>query len=139
MSDLVISAANVLPGAGAQYQTGTCGSTAVTAGMVVYLDPATNTFIPADANASSVTATAAGIALHGSSPGQPLKIQTAGVIALGAVLTIAKPYFLSASNLAGGICAFGDVTSTWNTTILGVALTTGNLSLNIFNSGAVNA
>ena len=41
MADLTITAANVVPGAGARITNGTAGAT-VTAGQVVYLDPADN-------------------------------------------------------------------------------------------------
>ncbi len=136
MADLTIVAASVIPGAGAQYQSGISGATIV-AGTVVYLDAATNTFKLCDANLSLAAATVVGIALHASLAGQPLKVQTAGVIAMGVVFTVGKVYVLSATT--GGIIAdVGDLAPGWYTALLGIALTTSTLSLSIVNSGIVN-
>jgi hypothetical protein len=135
VADLTVTPANVVSGASAQFLTGTAGAS-VTAGQPVYLDTGTNTYKPADANASAATAVVAGVALHGATTGQPLKIQTAGVLAFGAILTVGVIYVLSSN--AGGIAPAADLAAGWYTSILGVATTTGNLTLGLNNSGVAN-
>lgn len=137
MADLVITATDVVKGSGANIERGIAGGT-ITAGQPVYKDSADSDKIKAaDANASSATATVVGIALHGATANQPIAYQTGGNITLGAVLTLAKVYVLSAT--AGGIAPVADLASGWRTSILGVAVSTSSLMLTINNSDAVNA
>ena len=131
MADLSITAANVLNSGGGGVAQGTAGAS-ITAGQTVYLDSATTTIKLADANLSSAASTVVGIALHAASSGQPILYQTDGVITLGSVLTAGLIYVNSAT--AGAIAPSADLTSTWRTSILGVALTSSTLKLNIVNS-----
>lgn len=134
-SDLSITAANVVSGTTPtpQFENGTAGAT-ITAGQVVYKDATTNTYKLADNDgASAALASVAGIALHGASSGQPLKVQTAGGINVGATLTVGEIYVLSAT--PGGIAPKADLATGKRVTVLGVATTTSNLMLKSIVSG----
>lgn len=115
MADVSITAANVVHDINAAYGSGVAGVT-ITAGQVVYLDAGTNTIKLADANASSATADAVGIALHGALSGQPIKYQTGGDITVGGTVTVGGAYVVSAT--PGGIAPVADLTSGWYTKLL---------------------
>ena len=134
MADLTVTASQVLSSTGAVFATGTAGAT-ITAGQPVYYD-GTN-YQPADANASSTTAAAVGIALHASLTGQPIKIQTAGDITIGAGAAPAVGTIYVVSATAGGIAPSSDGTTGWYTTILGVGAATNIIKLQIYASGQV--
>jgi hypothetical protein len=137
MADLTITAANVVPGAGARITNGTAGAT-ITAGQVVYLDPADNRFKLADCdNASATIRSPFGIATHGAATGQPLAVQTAGELTLGATLAAGEAYYLSPN--AGGIAPRADILSGDNTVLIGLARTTAIITVNIVASGAALA
>lgn len=122
MADLSITVASVIPGSGSSRTTGTAGAT-ITAGQVVYLDTATNTYKLADTDsATAAVRSPSGIALHGSLSGQPLTVLTAGPITIGAALTAAVAYYLSGT--AGGICPVADVAAGDYTCIIGIATST---------------
>lgn len=136
-ADVTITATDVLAGTDATFATGTAGGT-ITAGQPVYIDTSdSNKIKAADANASDLASTVAGISLHAATSGQPIKYQTGGNITLSAVLTLAKVFVLSAN--AGGIAPVADLTTGWRTSILGVALSTSSLKLAITNSLTTNA
>jgi hypothetical protein len=133
MADLVITAANVVAGAGAKTLHGIAGAT-VTAGQVVYRDPTTRKFLLADADSGTAAAREpAGIALNGASLNQPLTIITEGDINLGATLTVGATYYLSGT--AGGIAPAADVSTGEFVTVLGVASATNNLDMKMIVSG----
>lgn len=137
MADLSLTAANVVPGSGARITTGTAGAT-ITAGQVVYLDPADNRFKLADCdNASAAVRAAFGIAVNGASAGQRISVQTAGELAMGAVLAAGVSYYLSPN--AGGIAPIADIQSGDHTVLVGLARTTGILAVGIKASGAALA
>jgi hypothetical protein len=131
MADLSITAANVLKGANAVVYYGTAGA-AITAGQVVYKDAATGTYKLADSNVAGAT-TPAGIALHAAATGQPLAVQTAGDITLGAVLTAGAAYYLSET--AGGIEPAADLGSGETIALLGLAKSISVLALKITMPG----
>lgn len=134
MADISVTATSVLKGTNAKTGRGIAGAT-VTAGQPIYRDSSDNNELkPADANASDATATVIGIALHGSSDGQPLEYITEGNLTFNAVLTSGTVYVASAT--AGGIAPVADLTTGWRTTILGVGTSTTNMYLSIFPSGA---
>lgn len=134
MPDLVLVPAQVLPGPGATYAYGVAG-VAITAGQVCYLDAATKQFTLADANGTVTTATAKGVAMHASSPGQPLTLQSGGEIVLGAgaAMVVGGLYVLSAN--PGMVAPSGDLAAGHWTTLLGVAVSATNLRLAVLNSG----
>lgn len=133
MTDLVITAANVVAGSGAKKIAGTAGVT-VTAGQVVYLDSATSTYKLADNNsATAAVRSPDGIALHGSLANQPLTILASGPIAAGATLTAGVAYYLS--DTPGGICAVADLATGEYPVILGIATSTSVLNVKIQEAG----
>ena len=137
MSDLVITAANVVAGSGAKKVTGTAGAS-VTAGQVVYNDSATNTYKLADNDsATAAVRSPAGIALHAAASGQPLTILTQGPITIGATTAVGTIYCLSST--AGGICPSADIASGDYNTILGIGTSTTVIDVKIHESGAVVA
>ncbi len=140
MSDVSITAANVIAGANAKKRTGRAGAT-ITAGQVVYEDSSDSSdFKLADANASAATANPVGIALHGASDGQPLTIVTedddftpGGTLSLSAGAD-SGVYVLSGT--AGGIAPVGDLASGMYPVILGVAKSATKMNLKIVRGTA---
>lgn len=134
MADLILTAASVLPGAGASTKNVTSGATIV-AGKTVVRDPATSKWVLADSNHATVALrTTGGIALNGASDGQPLTILTGGPITLGAVLTAGVGFYQS--DTPGGICPVADVGAGERAVFLGIATSTSSLAVDIQDSGA---
>jgi hypothetical protein len=133
MSDLIITAANVIAGTGARKILGTAGAT-ITAGKVVYLDTSVSKYKLADNNSSTAAIRSPkGIALNGASDGQPLVIIEEGPLTIGATLEPGAVYFLS--DTPGGICPVADLASGEYPTILGIATSTTVLDVDILESG----
>lgn len=133
MADLSITATSVLAGGGAKTVEGVAGA-ALTAGQVVYLDSATNSYKLADNNSATAAARSPdGIALNGAASGQPVEVLTRGPVTIGATMTAGVVYYLSAT--AGGICPVADLTTGHYPTILGIATSTTVLSVQIHESG----
>lgn len=135
MSDLVITASSVVPGANAQFGSGVAGA-AITAGQTLYSDASdSNKLKLADCDGASGLRTCVGIAVCGAAAGQRVTYQKAGKISLGSVLTQGKVYVLS--DTAGGIMPVEDLESGDYVSILGVAESTSVLALipNLHNSG----
>jgi hypothetical protein len=135
MTDISITAGSVVKGANAIVETGHAGET-VTAGQAIYLDTSTMLYMKADSNAATAAARQVrGIALNGASANQPLAIQKAGDITIGATLTGGTTYYLSDS--PGGICPLADVGSGEYFCIIGIAKSSSMMSLS-FNYSAVS-
>lgn len=132
MTDISITAADVIPSNGARTIEGVSGGT-ITAGQVVYLDTATNTYKLADADDTAAKAVVAGIALNAASAGQPVTIQVQGTIDPGGTVVVGEIYVLSGN--AGGIAPEGDLASGDYVSIIGVGTTAALISLFIKNSG----
>jgi hypothetical protein len=129
MADLTITAANVVAGSNTVRDDGTAGET-VTAGKAVYKSSTTNKWMLADSNSATAEARkATGIALNGASLNQPVAVQKAGDITIGATLTAGTAYYLS--DTAGGICPLADVGEGEYVCMLGLAKSTSILALNI--------
>lgn len=132
MADISVTAANVLPGAGAVVEDGLAGAT-ITAGQVCYRD-SDGTFKLADADgASAIIRTGRGVALNGAAAGQPLRIQRQGEITIGATMTAGTTYYLS--NTPGGICPVADVGTGEYYHIIGIAKSTTVMLLALAYSG----
>lgn len=130
------TAANVLFSTGAVIDRTKFSGATITAGMPVYIDSADGKAKIADNNVSAALANVYGIALNGASDGQPVDIQTAGDINLGATLTVGETYVLSAT--AGGIDAVSAISTNY-VSLLGVARTAAILQLKINNTGIQHA
>jgi hypothetical protein len=116
MTDLTITAANVVPGSGYSRAVGIAGE-AITAGQSVFLDSSTGKWMKADANATGKKSVG-GIALTGSALNQPIVVLTAGDITIGATVEPGTAYCLS--NTAGGICPQADLTTGDDVVLIGL-------------------
>lgn len=133
MSDLTITAANVVAGSGARQTTGVAGGV-VTAGQVAYLDSATSTYKLADNNSATAEVRSPdGIALHAAAAGQPLTVLTGGRITIGAAVTAGVAYYLS--DTPGGICPVADLATGEYPTIIGLAISTTVLDVKFHEAG----
>ena len=133
MADLSITATNVAPSSGSVTIDVTSGTT-ITAGKACYVLDSDGKAYLADTNSGTAAARALrGIALNGASAGQPVRLQTAGQITIGATVGVGTVYVLSAT--AGGIAPVTDLASGHYTSIVGVGLTSAVIGLNIYNSG----
>jgi hypothetical protein len=135
MAVLTITAASVAKGARTNTKNGTAGA-AITQGQPVYLDAATSTLFPADADVLA-SAAVVGIALNAASTGQPVTYQTSGPITIGATVVTGTAYY--ASTTAGGICLESDLASGDFATFLGFATSTTVITLDIKASGVAKA
>lgn len=128
MSDINITAGNVIPGARARFQDGILGAT-LTAGQVVYSDPADSGKLKAaDANVAAATGVV-GILANGGSSGQPARVITEDDdLTIGGALSMSAPvYILSAT--PGGIAPVGDIAAGWYPIVIGIAKSTTKLIL----------
>lgn len=134
MTDVSITAANVVESTGAQLGYGKAGA-AIVAGQALYVDAAdSNKLKLADADGASALRTCVGLALNSCASGQRVTYQKGGDITLGAAtLEAGKVYVLS--DTAGGIMPVADLEAGDYVCVLGVARSTSVLSMNIFNSG----
>ncbi len=132
MADLTITAANIIPVSGYQFEDGNAGET-ITRGMAVYKKESDSKWYKAQHDGTVAEAAAKGIALQDAGANQPLRVQTGGSLGFGAILSVGQIYCVSAT--AGGICPYSDVGAADYVTLLGVASTTSNLLLKIFPSG----
>jgi hypothetical protein len=133
MADLVVTAANVVAGAGAHTEQGVAGA-AITAGQVLYHDTDTDTWKLADSNSATAAARSPdGIALNGAASGQPIRVLTGGDITPGATLTAGVAYYLS--DTPGGIAPVADVGAGEYATIIGIAESTTVLNVQFHESG----
>lgn len=134
MPDLAITAANVLSVAEPPpvILTGVAGAV-LGPGQPVYQSAVDNLVYPAQADGAAAEADVQGITLHAAHPGQPIALQSTGKIAVGAILTVGQIYVLSAS--AGGIAPVSDLVSTNFVTLLGVAVSTSQLTIALLATG----
>ena len=137
MPDIILDPSAVVPGDGAQLSSGIAG-VALTPGDVVALDGPTQRYVLAT-SATLAGARVRGIASCTAAPGQPVRVQTGGVLNLGsALLAVGELYALSGAN-PGKIApaselAVGDVVS-----VLGIAQSTSLLQIRLWNSDIAKA
>lgn len=132
MADIVITAANVVPGSNATVEHGTFGAT-ITQGIVAYRDAADGKYKIADKNSATAAAKVArGIALNAGSDGQPGAIIRSGDVTIGATLVAGTTYVLSDD---GGISPQADATTGDTVVVIGVATSTSVLHVDIQNTG----
>lgn len=133
MADIVITAANVIGGAGSQIETGFFGAT-VKAGETVVLDPADNKWKLADCNSPTAALRATrGFALNGGSSGQPAVVHRKGRIVIGGAVTVGQIYVQSAT--PGGIAPASDLATGDYVTTLGIGVSATEIDVQIHNSG----
>ncbi|MCW0218223.1 MAG: hypothetical protein OJI67_07855 [Prosthecobacter sp.] len=119
-ADVTITAANLVPGANAQYRYGKSGAD-ITAGQLVYLDVTTNTWKLSDCNsATAAVRDVDGLAATTSGTGQPLTVITADDdLTLGGTVVNGTVYVCSAT--PGGIAPAADMTTGWRPIVIGLA------------------
>lgn len=133
MADLAITAASVVAGAGSRRATGIAG-VAVTAGQVVYSDPATGTYKLADSDSATAAARVpAGIALHAAAAGQPLSVHLEGPLTIGAAVSTGVGYYLSKNG--GGVAPVADLTSGCYPALLGFATSATVIDVKFHQAG----
>lgn len=133
MTDLAITAANVVQGADAVTEDGLAGET-ITQGQEVYRLASDGKYYKADCDsATAAVRSPRGVALNGASANQPLRIQKAGDITIGATMTAGVAYFLSKT--AGGICPYADIASGGYATLVGIAKSTTVMKIVYAESG----
>jgi len=129
MTDLVITSTNVVSGANARTDSGIAGE-AITAGKLVYKSSTTKKLMLADTNSATLEARRPlGVALNGASINQPVVVQLAGEITIGATLVIGDSYY--ASDTPGGICPRADVAAGEDVVLIGLGKTTAILAIDI--------
>ena len=134
MTDLSITAANVVRGTNAKIEHGQAGA-AITAGQVVYRDTADGEYKLADTNSGTAAVRSPrGIALNNASDGQPMTIIREGDVTIGASITAGVAYYLSAT--PGGIAPVADLATGAYPVVLGIAKSATVLAVKINESGA---
>lgn len=137
MADLAVTAANVVKGPNAAFNQGIAG-VAITAGQILYLDPATNTLKLADANGVAATQVIAGVALNNAAANQPIVYDTLdAALVIGATLVSGDVIYLSAT--PGGftktVADLAGITAT--AIVLGVAVSTTAVNFRPIVGGAL--
>jgi len=133
--EITITAASVAKGSDATINGSYPAGATITAGQVVYLSAA-NTWLLAQADGTALesgVATTLGIALHGSLSGQPLTVQTAGLITCGGTVVAATEYTVGA--VAGGFCPHASLVATDKYTRVGYATTTAIIKMDVIATG----
>jgi hypothetical protein len=136
MADFALTADAVIPSAQANIMRGFAG-VLITAGQVVYLDPATNTFLLAKANVAAPVNIVKGIALERAGVGEAVNVVLSDpALNIGATtpITAGKTLILSGTN-AGGIAPDADGVTGWFKTILGVTTAPNIVNFNPLPSG----
>lgn len=135
MTTLTITAANVVPVAGAHNivsgQLDVAGET-VTAGGSAYKSSTDGKWYKADANDTAAKAECLGVFANSASTNQPVTVVT-GRVAYGAILEAGKIYVVS--NTAGGIDPVDDLGTSAYTTVVGYGLSTTVMNVQPFASG----
>lgn len=133
MTDISVTATAVVAASAALVEHGKAGTT-ITAGQVVYKDPADGLLKLSDNdNASATIRSVFGIALNGGATGQTVSVIKRGSLTLNAVLTKGAVYALSGT--PGGIAPIADVTTGDDLIVLGIALSTTVLDVQINPTG----
>ena len=129
MADLVITPADVVRYDGSQTDSGIAGE-AITAGQTLYKH-SDGKLYKADCS-TAVKARAVGVALNGAAANQPVAFIRSGGLNPGAAVAVGTIY--GVTDTAGGIGPVADRGTGDYLTILGVAVTTSRIDLNINRS-----
>lgn len=133
MVDLTITPASVIIASHANIMRGKSGAT-VTAGQLVYKSSTNASMLLADNNSATAEARRPiGVALHGASTGQPLAYAPEGDVTIGATMTAGVAYYLS--DTPGGLCTVADLATGEYPCVIGMAISTTVLRINIQTAG----
>jgi hypothetical protein len=140
MAALTVTATQVLPGAAADtippvFETAIAGA-AITAGQPVYLDAA-GLYQPADSDSSALTATVVGMALNGAAAGQPVRVQTAGDVTMGAGAAPAVGTLYCVGPTAGDVVPVADLANPSRVSLIGVGIAGNKIRLRPWATGQV--
>lgn len=140
MADLSITATNVVKGANLPAGA-ICikyALAAITAGQSLYLSTTDATKVGLhDSNAAAPANALFGVALNGGAIGQPIVVQSAGDIVIGATVVVGTIYL--GSDTPGGIRPDADKTTGDTVNILGVGKNATTITLGISNTGITSA
>jgi hypothetical protein len=130
MADLVITTANVkISNSNTRVVTVLAGE-AIAIGQAVYLDTANSEYLLADGS-DATKANMAGIALTAAADAGYFLMLTSNVYVVGATLVAGTPYYLSDTAGAGAICPHADLLTGDFVTLLGHAISTTEIQLDI--------
>lgn len=138
MSDISVTAANVLVVSDGNIERNFAYGATITAGQSVYLDESQSPprWELADCDDTAVksgSGTQIGVTLTGGADGQPGTVLKGGTYAAGGTVTVGEIYVLSGN--AGGICPEGDLASGDYVTVVGVGVSVANIQLILKASG----
>lgn len=137
MAVLSITAANVKRVANSTVTDEGIAGVTLTAGQSLYRDlnnAGKLALADADADATSVCC---GIALHAALADQPIEYATAGLIDIGATVTLGE--FYTVHTTAGGIGPYSDLASGDYPSAIGFGVTTGRIDIRLNNSRVAKA
>lgn len=130
MADLSLTATSVVKYDGASVRNGVAGE-AITAGQALYVNTA-GRLMRADC-ATAAKANIVGVALNGGAVNQPIQYIVAGGLNPGATVTVGTIY--GVTDTPGGIGPISDRGSSDFVTIIGVAVTSTRINVDIARSG----
>jgi len=136
MADLTITPANVIADPGAKIVP-KVASAAIEAGESAYLSSVTDKVGLYDADGAGDAAVLYGVAVNGAAIGQVVCVATGGTLAIGATVAVGTLYL--GSDTAGGIRPVADLNSGDKVGVLGIAVSTSKIALNIWNPGVTKA
>lgn len=129
MADITLTPASVLSRGKSIPRA--AGATLV-AGDVVYDDAGSMKLADNDSGTPAARSVK-GIALNGAATGQPVQVHTAGQIVIGGTLVAGTAYYLSGT--PGKICPVGDLSTGDYPVVIGIAISTTVLDVNIQEAG----
>lgn len=132
MADIVVTAASVVLSSG-NTDAGHAAGETLTAGQAVYLHTDNKYYLAQADSGTAADRKCHGITLNGAASGQPVSVQTSGVINPGGTVTVGTIYVTSGT--AGGIAPHGDLATGDYVSIIGVGLTASTIQLILNNSG----
>lgn len=136
MAAITITPANVVPAATATIRYYKALA-AITPGQAVYFDALNNGVNLADADNTTATAAAIGIAVgQAAAAGQIIGVCIEGEVAMGSILTAGRIYVLGTA--AGAIHPVADLITSWRSTIIGYGVSATNLYVKPIASGVVH-
>ena len=130
MAALTITVAEVLPGAGANIDGSRVAGESITQGQSVYL-AAAGTWMKAQCDGTAIEngSLGLGIALCPALTNQPIQVQLAGIITVGASAAPVVGTVYSVGRAYGSIVPHADLASTDRVAILGVASSTSAIDM----------
>ncbi|ADJ24770.1 conserved hypothetical protein [Hyphomicrobium denitrificans ATCC 51888] len=137
MADLTITATSVVPDPGAKISQN-IAAVNITAGQSVALSSTDSKKVGLyDADGSGEALILNGVALNSANAGQAINVMWDGVLTIGATVAVGTLYF--GSDTPGGIRPAADLNSGDSVGLLGIAISTTKIALNIWNTGVVKA